>query len=109
MLTDQASLLIAIGRFSSDVPGCPLMVDATGTDFVLGHGRNGLTAGSVPAVAAVWRQALGKAEYVWLTPYNAVRVGWTPALQAYFQSQFVPVNGPWAPLILYVRGRLHHA
>jgi len=103
VLTDQASLLIATDRFTSDVPGCSLMVDATGTDYVLGRGRNGLTAGSVPAVAAVWRQALGTAQYVWLTPYNAVRIAWTPALEAYFNSHFVLVQGPWAPLSLYAR------
>src|SRR6266568_4146974 len=103
VLTDQASLLIAADRFASDVPGCSLMVDATGTDYVLGRGRNGLTAGRVPAVAAVWRQALGTAQYVWLTPYNAVRIAWTPALEAYFNSHFVLVQGPWAPLSLYAR------
>lgn len=103
VLTDQASLLIAADRFTSNVPGCSLMVDATGTDYVLGHGRNGLTAGRVPAVAALWRQAFGAAGYVWLTPYNPVRIAWTPALRAYFRSHFVPVGGPWAPLRLYVR------
>jgi hypothetical protein len=103
VLTDQASLLIAADRFTSDVPGCSLMVDATGTDYVLGHGRNGLTAGRVPAVAALWRQAFGAAQYAWLTPYNAVRIAWTPSLRAYFRSHFVPVRGPWAPLMLYAR------
>jgi hypothetical protein len=103
VLTDQSSLLIAADRFTSDVPGCSLMVDATGTDFVLGHGRNGLTAGRVPAVAAAWRQAFGAAQYVWLTPYNPVRIAWTPALRTYFRSHFVLVRGPWAPLSLYAR------
>ena len=103
VLTDQASLLIAADRFFSDVPGCSLMVDATGTDFVLGHGRNGRTAGRVPAVAAAWRQAFGAAQYVWLTPYNPVRIAWTPALRAYFRSHFRLIKGPWAPLSLYAR------
>ena len=79
------------------------MVDATGTDFVLGHGRNGFTAGSVPAVAAVWRQAFGAAQYVWLTPNNTRRIAWTPALRTYFTRHFALVRGPWAPLSLYVR------
>jgi len=103
VLTDQESLLIAADRFTSDVPGCSLMVDATGTDYVLGHGRNGLTAGRVPAVAAVWRKAFDAAQYVWLTPYNTLRIAWTPGLEAYFHSHFTPVSGPWAPLSLYVR------
>jgi len=103
VLTDQVSLLIAADRFTSDAPGCSQMVDATGTDFVLGHGRNGFTAGSVPAVAAVWRQAFGAAQYVWLTPYNTRRIAWTPALRTYFTRHFALVRGPWAPLSLYVR------
>ena len=103
VLTDQASLLIAAGRFSSGVPGCSLMVDATGTDFVLGQGRNGFTAGRVPAVAAAWRQAFGAAQYVLLTRYNARRIAWTPALRSYFTRHFALVPGPWAPLSLYIR------
>jgi hypothetical protein len=103
VLTDQASLLIAANRFTSDVPGCSLMVDGTGTDFVLGHGRDGFSAGSVPAVAAVWRQAFGAAQYVLLTPVNARRIAWTPALRSYFRRNFVLVRGSWPPLSLYVR------
>ncbi|MGD0683821.1 MAG: hypothetical protein ABSA03_01775 [Streptosporangiaceae bacterium] len=106
VLTDQESLLIASDRFTSDVPGCSLMVDATGTDYVLGHGRNGLTAGRVPAVAAVWRAAFDAAQYVWLTPYNTLRIAWTPELEAYFHRNFTLARGPWAPLSLYVRNGL---
>jgi alpha-1,2-mannosyltransferase len=103
VLTDQVSLLIAANRFTSDVPGCPLMVDGTGTDFVLGHGRDGFSAGSVPAVAAVWRQAFGAAQYVLLTPYNTRRIAWTRGLRSYFARNFVLVRGHWPPLSLYVR------
>jgi len=103
VLTDQVSLLIAADRFTSGVPGCSLMVDGTGTDFVLGHGRDGFSAGSVPAVAAVWRQAFGAAQYVLLTPYNTRRIAWTPALRSYFARNFVLVRGSWPPLSLYVR------
>jgi alpha-1,2-mannosyltransferase len=103
VLTDQASLLIAADRFSSGVPGCSLMVDGTGTDFVLGHGRNGFTAGRVPAVAAVWRQAFGTAQYALLTPVNTRRIAWTPALRSYFALHFVLVHGAWQPLSLYIR------
>ena len=103
VLTDQASLLIAADRFTSSVPGCSLIVDGTGTDFVLGHGKDGFSAGSVPAVAAVWRQAFGAAQYVLLTPVNARRIAWTPALRSYFTRNFVLVHGSWPPLSLYVR------
>ncbi|MEP7025144.1 MAG: hypothetical protein ABJB47_15390, partial [Actinomycetota bacterium] len=107
VLTDQASLLIAIDRLTSRVPGCSLMVDATGTDYVLGHGRNGLTAGTVPAAEAVWRQAFGTAQYVWLTPQNYLRIAWTPALYRYFAQNFVLIPETSDPLLLYVRKGLH--
>jgi alpha-1,2-mannosyltransferase len=101
--SDQASLLISADRFYSSVPGCPVLVDGTGTSYALGHGQTALTAGRVAAVAAVWRQAFGAAHYVLLTSYNQNRIAWTPQLRAYFQDHFARVSGSWAPLTLYVR------
>jgi hypothetical protein len=101
--SDQASLLISADRFFSTAPGCPVLVDGTGTSYALGHGQTALAAGRVPAVAAVWRQAFGAAHYVLLTSYNEARIAWTPQLRAYFQDHFARVNGNWAPLTLYVR------
>jgi hypothetical protein len=101
--TDQASLLIALDRFYSSVPGCSVIVDGTGTSYALGHGQVALDAGRVPAVAALWRQAFGKASYVLLTDYNVNRIAWTPQLRAYFASNFTRVSGHWSPLELYAR------
>jgi alpha-1,2-mannosyltransferase len=101
--SDQASLLISADRFYSSGPGCPVLVDGTGTSYALGHGQTALTAGRVAAVAAVWRQAFGAAHYVLLTSYNQNRIAWTPQLRAYFQDHFARVSGNWAPLTLYVR------
>ncbi len=101
--TDQASLLISLGRFDSSVPGCSVIVDGTGTSYALGHGQSAATAGSVPAIATLWRQAFSKASYVLLTSYNPDRIAWTPQLRAYFAGNFVRLSGHWAPLELYVR------
>jgi hypothetical protein len=103
VVSDQASLLISANRFVSAAPGCPLMVDGTGTSYALGHGQSPLTSGRVPAVAALWRQAFGAARYALLTSYNPNRIAWTPALRAYFRDNFVRISGDWAPLSLYVR------
>ena len=103
VLTDQASLLIAASRFSSDVPGCSLMVDATGTDFVLGQGRDGFTAGRVPAVAAVWRQAFGAAQYVLLTPLQRPADRLDARAEVLLHAEFRACARPWAPLSLYIR------
>jgi Glycosyltransferase family 87 len=101
--TDQVSLLIAADRFYSSVPGCPVLVDGTGTAYALGHGQTAPMAGRVPAVAAVWRQAFAAAHYVLLTSYNQDRIAWTPQLRAYFRANFTQVSGNWSPLTLYVR------
>ena len=103
VVTDEVALLISEDRFTSSTPGCPVMVDGFGTSYALAHGQSSLTAGRVPAVAAVWRQAFGAARYVLLTSYDPNRIAWTPQLWDYFRANFVPVTGDWAPLQLYVR------
>jgi len=103
VVTDEVALLISADRFTSSEPGCSVMVDGFGTSYALAHGQSSLTAGRVPAVAAVWRQAFGAARYVLLTSYDPNRIAWTPQLWDYFRANFVPVTGDWAPLQLYVR------
>src|SRR5260370_38406055 len=102
VLTDEVALLISADRFTSSVPGCPVVVDGTGTSYALGQGRSAWTAGTVPAVAAVWQQAFRAARYVLLTPYNQYRIAWTPQLRAYFQHNFASVGGNRAPPQLYL-------
>jgi len=103
VLTDEAALLISADRFVSANPACPVVIDGTGTSYALASGRNSFTAGRVPAVASVWRQAFLAARYVLITPYNSYRIAWTPELRAYFRAHFTRVSGDWAPLELYVR------
>jgi len=89
VLTDSASYLLVANRFTSDVPGCPQMVDSLGTDLALGGGRRpGSGAGLDPAVTAAWRQAFSAAGWVLLTPKSSIRVPWNPALRAYFRGHF---------------------
>ncbi len=103
VLTDEVALLISADRFVSANPACPVVIDGTGTSYALAGGRNSFTAGRVPAVASVWRQAFQAARYVLITPYNSYRIAWTPQLRAYFRAHFTRVSGDWAPLELYVR------
>jgi hypothetical protein len=105
VLTDQSSFTIAADRFTSDVPGCSQMIDPLGTDYALSPGRDGLhDAGRFPAVASIMRYAFGHARYVWLAgTFNLRRIGWTPALRAYFQGNFVSVLRDRQGDTLYVR------
>jgi glycosyl transferase family 87 len=104
VVTDQVSYTIAINRFVSTRPGCPLMVDGVGADYTLSRGHNGLTgAGRTAAVEQMWMSAFRAAQYLWLTSEADRRIPWTPQLLAYFHAHFVPLTvGPdW----LYVRRR----
>ena len=89
VLADAVSYTIAADRFVSSVPGCPVMVDAIGTDYTLSHGRNGLNgAGNVPAVRQAWLSALSHAQYVWLSGLYTRRIPWTHAIESYFWANF---------------------
>ncbi len=103
--TDMQTALILANRFSSDVPGCPLMVDGIGTDLALSGGLKPATgAGAVPAVAAVWRQEFTHAQFAWLSPHNDRRIAWNPALWAYFTSNFTLVENRYGDKV-YQRRR----
>ncbi len=94
VVTDQVSLTLVADRFVADVPGCPLLVDSVGTDYALSHGRNPLTgAAKFPAAVAVWRNALLRAQYIWLSGRELHRVPWTPGLLDYFQHHFTRIMG----------------
>jgi Dolichyl-phosphate-mannose-protein mannosyltransferase len=89
VITDSAVYLLIANRFTSDVPGCPPMVDSLGTDLALGGGRRPSSgAGQVPAVSTAWQQAFSAAGWVLLTPKAGLRIPWTPALRGYFQGHF---------------------
>jgi alpha-1,2-mannosyltransferase len=92
VVTDEVSLLLLAGRFTAAGPGCSPVVDGLGTDLALSGGLRPATgAGRVPAVAAVWRQAFARAQFVWLSRLNHRRIAWSPALRAYFTSHFARV------------------
>jgi hypothetical protein len=112
VLTDNSALTIVAGRFTARSAGCSAMVDAIGTDYALGSGRNGVTgAGRVPALQTVWRTALAHAQYVWIAcPPQAGagcksnrRIPWTPSLTEYFSHHFRRVPGTEALGYLYRR------
>jgi alpha-1,2-mannosyltransferase len=92
LLADEVSFAVMTNRLVSDVPGCSLLLDATGTNYALSHGRDPETgAAKYKAVDAVWTYAFDHAQYVWLSGLNNHRVAWTPALRSYFQSHFTRI------------------
>jgi hypothetical protein len=92
VLTDQVSSLIIANRLISSVPGCSPMLDGLGTDLAVSGGLKPSTgAGTVPAVAAIWRDGITHAQYLWLTTHASRRIPWTPSLRAYVREHFVQV------------------
>ncbi len=93
VVSDTATLLLLADRFSSSAPGCTVMVDGLGTDLALSHGLTPETgAGAVPAVTSVWRQAIGHAQYLWLTAEYTRRIPVTPALASYMKQCFQTID-----------------
>ncbi len=75
LLTDEVSFSVMTDRLVSDVPGCSLLLDATGTNYALSHGRDPETgAARYAQVDTVWTDAFDHAQYVWLSRVNDHRV-----------------------------------
>jgi hypothetical protein len=92
LLADEMSFAVMTNRLTSDVPGCSLLLDATGTNYALSHGRDPETGAARYAnLDAVWTYAFDHAQYVWLTGMNKHRVAWTPQLTSYFNAHFVRI------------------
>jgi alpha-1,2-mannosyltransferase len=89
LVTDQASVSIAINRFASTRPGCPLLIDPVGTGYALTGGHDPRTSASrYPELVAIWHTAFSHAQYVWLSRRQGRRIPWTRALEIYFRDRF---------------------
>jgi hypothetical protein len=104
LLADEMSFAVMTNRLTSDVPGCSLLLDATGTNYALSHGRDPETgAARYARLDAVWTYAFDHAQYVWLTGLNKHRVAWTPQLTSYFNTHFTRIMRAGPPGSLYRR------
>ena len=104
LLADEVSFAVMANRLVSDVPGCSLLLDSTGTNYAYSHGRDPETgAAAFPRVDAVWTYAFHHAQYVWLSRLSNHRVAWTPELRAYFQAHFTRILNAGAAGALYRR------
>jgi hypothetical protein len=101
-LTDAESILVSAGRAEPGPPGCPAIVDPTGTwlsiDPLHPPVRSGLGPKD-PVLVALWAAAFSRAEYVVFSGAKAFRIPWTPALRATFDRRFARVPG--TPALVY--------
>ncbi len=95
VVTDETSMVISANRFTAARPGCPDVIDSLAATLVLSNGvsvQGGASA--LPDVVAAWESILGRAQYVWLSPTNARRIPWTPALSLWFTTHFQLLRPP---------------
>jgi hypothetical protein len=92
VVTDAASMTVTADRFVARLPGCPALVDSVGTMIALTSGQDVYARpAELASVAAVWRSAFSRAQYVWLVGRygnTGNRIAWTSSLHAYFTSHF---------------------
>jgi alpha-1,2-mannosyltransferase len=112
VVTNETPYTLSADRFTSDAPGCPSLVDSSGTLLALtdGSGLQFASPGELHSVTALWRSAFSRARYVWIESGSQRQIPWTPALYAYFTGHFKligMVDGPGARNVpeggLYVR------
>jgi len=92
VVTDTASVTIAVNRFTATSPDCPQLVDSVGT-LIATTGGQDLTGGQAArgADTSAWQQAFSRARYVWLIGNRgntAGRIAWTRSLFGYLDHHF---------------------
>jgi hypothetical protein len=88
VISNQAAYTVAAGRFDSDVPGCPGLVDSFGTLIAMTSGRPDGPPAVVRPVVELWESDMARAQYVWLTENTGGQMPWTTQLYAYFTGHF---------------------
>jgi hypothetical protein len=89
VLTNNPALTITAGRFTSDAPGCPAMVDPFGTFLAMTGGRRLLASPQeLNSLRAMWRSDFSRVRYVWLEAGSDGQIPWTHPLYAYFETRF---------------------
>jgi hypothetical protein len=92
VVTDTASVTIAVNRFNARSPGCPQLVDSVGALIASTDGQDVTASRAVLAAdTRVWQTAFSHARFVWLIGNggNTVqRIAWTWSLYGYFDRHF---------------------
>lgn len=93
VVSDEVSLLIESNRFYASSANCPVLIDSYGTALSLSGGLtiNGGASQST-AVDRHWLSVMKNAEYLWLSPQNQRRLGWSSRNVEYLKSHFIEVR-----------------
>jgi hypothetical protein len=92
VITDAYSLLVSANRISPNKPGCPIVVDATGTWLSYSPNDPPLPCGcgpKDPTLVAAWKTWLSQASYAVFAGTTSFRIPWTKALRSWFAANYV--------------------
>lgn len=93
VVSDEVSLLIESNRFYANSANCPVLIDSYGAALSL---SGGLTidggASHSTVVDKFWLSEMKGAKYLWLSPQNQRRLGWSSGNLLYLKSHFVEVT-----------------
>lgn len=100
--SDNSAVLLITNRFEPVPPGCPQLVDSSGTALALDSGSPPQVPGTVtPALVKLWLSAFKAADYLVLTPQVLTRVPFGHGVAIYLHSHFHLI--PRAGMLIYVR------
>jgi hypothetical protein len=88
VILDEVTAAIVADRFVPGGQGCPTMVDPFGTELALDPSAYSHRYGYSPAYVAEWIGWLERADYVVLAYPRTDVLPWTPALVAWFASDY---------------------
>ena len=97
VLTDAISITISADRADATAPGCPPLIDATGTWISYDPSNPPQRSDTAPPPAALvqaWRGYLSRSQYVLLSGACATRVPFTAGLLAYFEQHYELLHVP---------------
>jgi len=87
VVADDSEYTLTANRFLSTTPGCPLLVDASGTTIAISGSEDPRTAKS-QAAAPRWLASFRRADYVVLTALSPNRIPWDRRLERYLDLHF---------------------
>jgi hypothetical protein len=83
-------------------PGRPLLLDSTGTDFAMSHGRDPLTgANRFSKLVALWYNAVRQAQYIWFSRNANLQIPVDPGSEGILPGKVHPDTwhpGQWRPV-----------
>lgn len=87
VVANEVDYTLLANRFTASGPGCPQVVDALGTTMSISGDPDPSTARAQRA-APTWMEMFQRAQFLVLSPTNALQIPWDRGLEAYLERNF---------------------